>query len=1354
MKRLITALLVAAASALTAAGAGSTYMFKHISMKDGLPFNQVNDIFCDSQGLVWFSTSSGLCRYDGYAMKTFQGERYLSDSFVNSTRELSDGRLLIEVMQSVFLTYDPRTDRVADFRAELDAFTGGRAVERVFVDDRKNIWMYCAGHGIFVHDAATGTTSEMLQGDQLPAGRIKGFACDGNDILMTYDDGLIAKADRADLRHVVLIDYLPRHMTFSGNCSIFVDSDGDYWVNTPLGDGLWFYERRTDEWKHMSSRSDSPIRISNLISGVAEDRHKRIWLACDHGGAEVVDKETHSVVSLTYSPDDPRSIRYNSINCVYCSPDGIVWLGYFKKGASFYSESIYKFPLDDFGPMAAAFDRMPDINSIAEDSKGNLWFATNGNGLIMKDGRTGQLSAFRHRASDAASLSNDVVVSVCPVSDGRLWVGTFWGGLNVYDGHRFVSLMGDESYGSVLSASNVWAITEDDRRGVWVGTLGGGLARYDLNTNVIDEYTESNGFLKSDYVSSVAVCRDGRVAAGTAVGLSIINPESGTATFISDTSEGMRIAGNNVNHVVEDSRGLVWVGTSEGLTALNFKNGKAVALRQADGLSGNVVHGIVEDENKNLWVTTSNGATNIIVSANPRSDDYNFQLYNYDELDGLQGHEFNKRSVMRDSYGNIYFGGTYGINRFRPEDIKYNKAQLQVRFTDLKLFNESVVVDSAYDGHVILDKSLLFADGISLKYSQNVFSVSFSTMSYILPEKVRYTYKLEGFNDNWMFVDGHGVTYTNLAPGSYVLKVRAINSDGFESDRTAELHIEVLPPFWRSRWAVFLYLIFLCAIVFYIRFHIQRKERLRFKLKQIEREAQSKHEMDNMRLRFFTNISHELRTPLSLIMSPLESLMTATTDKQQQTKLEMAYRNAVKLLNIVNQLLDFRKADVNTMQLQLSSGDVVAFVRNTSNSFVALSEKKSIQFGFSSDVDHLYMEFDEDKLGKIMLNLLSNAFKFTDIRGRVDVHVETLEADGRQWLAVRVSDTGIGISDADKPKVFDRFFQAAHASGAYGGSGIGLHLVKEFVTLHGGEVSVADNSNSSHGSTFSFTLPVRVPAAPASEAAPEAEEPVADGDTRSTLMVVDDNADFRAMLRESFDKEFRIVEAGNGSEALRLLENIVPDMILCDVMMPGMDGNELCRTLKTDVRTSHIPIIMLTARTAEEHKIEGLSMGADDYLTKPFNFDILNLKIHRLIEMGVQRRKKFDSQIELKPSEITITTLDEKLIRRAIKYVEDNISRSDLSVEEMSRELGMSRVHLYKKLMSITGKSPIEFIRVLRLKRAAQLLTDKAQNVSEVAYQVGFNNPKYFSRYFKEEFGVTPSVYQNNIESEKPNPMP
>ena len=937
--------------------------------------------------------------------------------------------------------------------------------------------------------------------------------------------------------------------------------------------------------------------------------------------------------------------------------------------------------------------------------------------------------------------------------DGKLWVGTFNGGLYCMNGSQVRSYK--EGTGNALASNNVWALVEDDKGRIWIASLGGGLQCLEPLSGTFETYTSNNSALLENNVTSLCWVDDNTLFFGTASqGVGTMDMRTREIKKIQGQSDSMKLSNDAVNHVYKDSRGLVWIATREGLNVYDTRRHMFLDLFPVVEAKGNFIAAITEDQERNMWVSTSRKVIRVTVASDGKGS-YLFDSRAYNSEDGLQNCDFNQRSIKTLHNGIIAIGGLYGVNIFAPDHIRYNKMLPNVMFTGLSLFDEAVKVGQSYGGRVLIEKELNDVENVEFDYKQNIFSVSFASDNYNLPEKTQYMYKLEGFNNDWLTlpVGVHNVTFTNLAPGKYVLRVKAINSDGYVGIKEATLGIVVNPPFWMSWWAYLLYAAGLVVVLFLARYRMLKREREKFHLQQIENEVAKNEEINNMKFRFFTNVSHELRTPLTLIISPLEGMLKETTDELQSTRLQLMYRNAQRLLHLVNQLLDFRKGEMSTHQLSLSEGDIISYVHSVCNSFLLMADKKHIQFSFFSGIDTFSMAFDADKVGKIVMNLLSNAFKFTPEGGRVTVMIEHVTGTP-DTLEIKIADTGIGISDVDKEHIFDRFYQADHKGvEETTGNGIGLSLVRDFVTLHEGEVKVFDNIGT--GSVFVIQFPVKhvetqvqlpeeTGMSVGDEEDREMKEEVREETGRKDsplLLVVDDNEDFRIFMRYSLELQYRVKLAVNGNEAWEMMQEELPDLVISDVMMPQMDGNELCRLIKQDKRTAHIPVILLTARQNTEAKLEGLQTGADDYVTKPFNMTILVLRIRKLIELSRYHRVT-QGMIDPAPSEIVITSLDEKLIEKAIKYVEDNMSRTELSVEELSRELGMSRVHLYKKLLQITGKTPLEFIRVIRLKRAAQLLRESQLHVSEVAFEVGFNNPKYFSRYFKDEFGVLPSVYQ------------
>lgn len=1320
-----------------------SYQFKHLEVSDGLSNNSVNTICKDRDGFMWFGTATGLNRYDGYTFKIYQhaenDPESLPDNYITDIVEMPDGRFWINTARG-YVLFDKEQDCfITDVTGFMKNLESGGVPEQVFVDREGNTCLSVAGEGCYRYKEGGKATFFSYVEHSLPEYGVTQIAECSDGLLLIYNTGLLVCLDHATLAIKWKFDeikkYIPAGKTIE--FSLFVDRDNCIWAYSLMG--IWAYDCGTKSWRIdltaiWSSRPDV------IIHAVAQDIEGRIWVGKDYDGIDVFEKETGKVTSLVAHDDNGRSLSHNTIYDLYADRDGIMWVGTYKKGVSYYSESIFKFNMYEWG----------DITCIEQADENKLWLGTNDHGILLWNRFTGKAEPFWR---DAERQLPNPVVSMLKSKDGKLWVGTFNGGLYCMNGSQVRSYK--EGVGNALASNNVWALVEDDKGRIWIASLGGGLQCLEPSSGTFETYTSNNSALLENNVTSLCWGDDNTLFFGTAnQGVGMMDMRTREIKKVQGQSGSMKMSNDAVNHVYKDSRGLIWIATREGLNVYDVRSHLFLDLSPVAEAKGSFIAAITEDQERNMWVSTSRKVIRVTVASDGKGS-YLFDSRAYNSEDGLQNCDFNQRSIKTLHNGIIVIGGLYGVNVFAPDHIRYNKMLPNVMFTGLSLFDEAVKVGQSYGGRVLIEKELNDVENVEFDYKQNIFSVSFASDNYNLPEKTQYMYKLEGFNNDWLTLPlgVHNVTFTNLAPGKYVLRVKAINSDGYVGMKEATLGIVVNPPFWMSWWAYLLYAIGLVVVFFLARYRMLKREREKFHLQQIENEVAKNEEINNMKFRFFTNVSHELRTPLTLIISPLEGMLKETTDELQSTRLQLMYRNAQRLLHLVNQLLDFRKGEMSTHQLSLSEGDIISYVHSVCNSFLLMADKKHIQFSFFSGIDTFSMAFDADKVGKIVMNLLSNAFKFTPEGGRVTVMIEHV-AGTPDMLEIKIADTGIGISDVDKEHIFERFYQADHKGvEETTGNGIGLSLVRDFVTLHEGEVKVFDNIET--GSVFVIQFPVKhvetqvqLPPETGISIGEEEDKEIKEETREETerkdfplLLIVDDNEDFRIFMRYSLELQYRVKLAVNGNEAWEMMQEELPDLVISDVMMPQMDGNELCRLIKQDKRTAHIPVILLTARQNTEAKLEGLQTGADDYVTKPFNMTILVLRIRKLIELSRYHRVT-QGMIDPVPSEIVITSLDEKLIEKAIKYVEDNMSRTELSVEELSRELGMSRVHLYKKLLQITGKTPIEFIRVIRLKRAAQLLRESQLHVSEVAFEVGFNNPKYFSRYFKDEFGVLPSVYQ------------
>ena len=1321
--------------------AADNYMFKYFDVGSGLSNNSVYAILKDSKGFLWLATESGLNRYDGYDFSVYrsvEGDSLtLPDNFISDIVEADDYRFWVKSSQG-YVLYDGKTDRFyRDRRAFMKRIGSRGEIAEVYVDrSKKYTWLCVPGEGCYVLASETDECRFFsFEKNGLPAGGLSDIGESKAGILLVYDNGLLVCVNPETLEVLWKREDICRQIGDGRfeSFSLFVDHSDDIWLYSALG--LWCYRSTLQSFDNEVPERLRPY--GGFVHAIAQDASGKIWLGMDNQGILIYDKETGECRQVLASGTRERSLPHNTIYSLLADSKGVMWIGTYKKGIACYAESMYKFALLPIG----------DITNIAETPSGEWLLGTNDNGLIVWNPRQHTQKKFN---SDNGNFESDAIVSILVARDGKVWVGTFRGGLVCIDGSRTtVYRKTDSSDG--LADDSIWYLQEDADGRIWIATLSNGLQCLNPGTGKFDTYRQDNSGLKDNHLSALCLWDTQTLLIGCATeGIQVMD----LSTRRIRPLEGLgRVS---VNELYKDSREWLWVAAREGLTAFDYKRGKVITLPQMPELTGKPVSAIAEDTSGNIWITVSNRIINIKVLRDNQG--YSFETREYDNNDGLQTSDFNLRAMKRLQDGTILAGGLNGLNSFNPERMHYNRLVPKVLFTSLQLMNEPVSVGKEYDGKVILEQSLNFVREVNLAYHQHIFKVSFTTDNLILPEKTQFIYQLEGFHKEWVTLPKgeHGVTFTSLTPGDYVLKVKAVNSDGYASTDIAELRIVVHPPFWLSVWAFIFYTILVLGILVWIYSAILKREREKFRMKQIEQEAAKNEEINNMKFRFFTNISHELRTPLTLIIAPLEEILKETKDATKRKRLLLMYRNAQRLLMLVNQLLDFRKGEMNGHRLSLTEGDIVGYIHGVCDSFVLMADRKQIRFSFFSVMDRFPMAFDADKVGKVVMNLLSNAFKYTPEGGCVTVSLEHL-ADAEEFLEIKVADTGIGISDEDKKHIFDRFYQTEHKGMEEAtGTGIGLSLVRDFVTLHEGTVEVFDNGGT--GTVFVVRLPVKhVDVAASLPVVPEMfdEGTSSSEDTGQVetergrfplLLVVDDNPDFREFMSATLGLQYRIRTASNGKEAWEMMqENELPDLVVSDVMMPEMDGNALCRLIKETERTSHIPVILLTAKQTIDSQLEGLQTGADDYVTKPFNTDILILRIQKLIQRNRSHHPEAGTGravIDPEPSTIAITSLDEKLIEKAVKYVEDNMSRSDLSVEELSRELGMSRVHLYKRLLQITGKTPIEFIRVIRLKRAAQLLRESQLHVSEVAFEVGFNNPKYFSRYFKEEFGVLPSVYQ------------
>lgn len=1347
------------------------YDFSHINNSDGLSSNQIEYIFKDSRGFVWFATSMGLNRYDGINLKVLKHVKNDSHSspydIYSKIQEDFASRLWLQYNNSFDIVYDLTTEA---FIQNTDSILGdlGLPPSPTLIEIAADKSIFCCYNDkeIYHYDPSIPETKTftIAKNKDSQNSSIVNLKISDDFIWILYQNGTIERINKESEKVDFRTAYFKEH---GGNPtiqrSLFIDADQQVWLYPAVSDvGLAYYDYKTSKWNILTE--STPNRLSsNFTKTMIQDKTGLIWIGTDHGGITIFDKKTNRTNIIERNIYEPRSLGQNSVTNLFCDDEGIVWAGTYKSGISFYHPDTYKFKGNAVTSYFNKKAEVIDCNRVYVDSQDNLWIGTDGQGLIRYNQNRNDIKVFENESHNPNSLLSNVITAIYEDHRQNIWIGSFLGGLNCYANGKMISYSIDSKNPNSLSSKSVYGLTEDDYHYLWIATLGGGIDVLDPTRKTFTNYNQQTyPTLYSDYILSIFKGRNNNLYFSSNLGINKINVDKHEITSLFDDNlKKSALTSEAFNCFLIDSRGLYWMASDKGLNIYNPKDKSLIHIFDTDGLPSDETVSLIEDNNGNIWMGTRGGLVHIYCQIVDEKLDY--YITHFDEKDGLPSNVCNQNAIFKDKYGIIYVGLTKGYISFDPTKISSNDKVPQPQFTDLMISNQPIRPNVMHNGRVVIEKTISNLEEITLNYDETNFTIKFSALSFQNPTKNHYKYKLEGLDKEWTEVkNGIGsASYSNLNSGEYKLVVYASNGDNIWSNQPLEMLITVNPPYWFSWWAISFYLVIIFLAIWGFIYWQLAKQKREFEQAQLILEAQKVHEVDELKFKFFTNISHEFKTPLTLIMTPIEKLLKEDSNQEHHNLLTIVYRNAQNLLKMVNDILDFRKFDLNKMTLSLKSGNVIGFIKDVCQSFSSIATDKSINLTFTTFVNSLQMDFDAEKIEKIISNILSNAFKYTE-SGTIAVSIgirESLQEKAQDYLSINVSDTGIGIEKQELNKIFDRFYRIENTlENNPQGTGIGLHLVSEYVKLHNGEISI--ESTVGKGTSVSILIPISNSDYNSSKhlktiekviESPTSEANVTDKKNKSglynnlpTLLIVDDNDDFCRFIESLFQDEYHVATAHDGKEGYTIVLDQLPDIILCDVMMPIMDGYEFCRKVKADIRTSHIPIILLTAKSSEENQYSGIEAGADDYIAKPFNIDMLKLKITKIIERQKHLQSRFKNRIDVSPSEIEIQTVDEKFVEKAIAIVEENMDNPNFLVEDLCKEMGMSRVYFYKKILALTDKTPSEFIRLIRLKRAADLLKKSQLFVNEVAFKVGFNDPKYFRKYFKEEFGVTPNEYKKS----------
>lgn len=1315
----------------------SSYIFHHLETKDGLSNSNVRTFIRDSYGFLWIGTEAGLNRYDGYGFKVYTMRFGVPKTLVtNDIIDLQEDGLgnIWVYFGYTYMVYDRDKDCFdPDFKQLLLGLgIQSEGDSKVFVDKKRNLWVFNKRKAFFYNVQKKTTAAFNLKIPFTDA--VFTNITDNGDYLYTIlKSGVCWRMNKnTGVQTLIQLPEFIKPEIANGRNWIYADNNDGLWFSSSLSDQILYRKSSSQEWDIIYLTSEIKS-VSNVVTSIIENQTGQIWIGTDHKGLFIYDKVKSTITNITNKPSTYTSISSNSVQSLYRDNNGTIWIGHNKKGLSFYHESFRNF-------INFQHPECSDVTTIMEDHLGNIWLGTDGNGVYVKA---------QHSESSVKKLPipNTAIVSMLEDRKGRVWIGTYMKGLFCYEKGKVVQYT---TKNSKLSSNNIWGLKEDRYGNIWIGTLGGKIQILQADSN--DFQSIISPFNSNDYVLDMFYDGGDKLYVGTVYGLSVIDiTNNKRTTYYGNKRGSLPFKQLKFSNVYKDDNGIIWLGHNEGLTIWDQKQDTLYYFSKENGLCDNSIKGITEDNLKNIWVTTSNGLS-ILTVKRELNEVLTITSKNYSVKDGLKDTYFNSHSICKLQSGDILLGNVDGYSILNPNKMAEKDQPLaKVIFTGLTVGNNNIQVDSLYNGHKLLEQSIELTSSLTFKYNDKLISLKFATGDLLNSDKVKYVYQIEGFNNQWIPTHDNNITISSLPSGKYRLLIKACNSDGIWNDDPTVLIINVTPPFYASIWAFILYILLIIGIIVY--FIRKREERHRIKLEQqrIQLDHEKEIHINEMKLRFFTNISHDLRTPLTLIITPLQILLNDTTNESMRKKLSNIYKNAQQLLSLINSLLDFRKLDVGAETLNLKSGDFVNVVRDIYTSFCVYANERNIKFSFFTQMESLSMQFDLDKIQKILTNLLSNAFKYTPDGGTIEININK-ETD---TVCVKVSDSGTGIKEEQKELVFERFYQAPQKQEKTG-SGIGLHIANGYVKLHGGTITLTDNVP--QGSIFTIQIPIREIEAGIITTEKVLEKVLFEDEdmensnfltTKPTLLFVDDNNDFCEFMTDNLSDEYLVITANNGQEAMEQLDKFDVTIVVSDVMMPVMSGTELCKQIKTNIYWSHIPVILLTARTAEEYVIEGLEVGADDYISKPFNFNLLKLRIRKFLEWTEKCHIAFSQKMDVSPSDITITSLDEKLIEKAIKVVEEHMNDTDFSVEILGEFLGLSRSHLYKKLMVITGKGPADFIRTIRLKRGRQLLEKSQLQISEIAYEVGYNSPKRFTINFREEFGISPSEYLRNHKQQE-----
>ena len=1321
---------------------------------DHISSSLINRIYQDKSGFIWIATEYGLNKFDGNRFVLYTHDENDSTSICNNYSRVvfedSKNNIWVGTVAGM-MKYNRNEDNFTQIPLYINNRITTPHISQIIESNNGDIWVATSNQGLFLINTQNNIGNNIIQSYKNKILKINTIIEDNNGKIYIGTEGHGVLIYDKKTKNIVELEF--SEIAQSDVTSIIANNNGNMYFGT-FTNGLFLYNKQNKSLKKIESCKNLSIKTMEYIDG-------KLYIGSDGQGVKIFNENNSSIEEL-YIADSAIDLRDTKVHSILSDKENNLWFGIFQKGVvlipkktnpfRFYGEKqISNSPIDDGCVMSILKDRKNNI-LIGVDSKG--LYILNSNYSLKK----------HYKPNSYKNSVPNTIISIFEDSNKDIWLGSYSQGIGKFDINtgNFQPING-------LENESVFSITEGHDKKLYISTYGTGMYVYDLNSGNLTSYNSNSDINKSDWlednwINTLYCDSEGYIWIGHFKGLSCFNPQTNSFTNVNNkifSKDKMCYS------ITEDNDSIMWIGTSEGLYSYDRKNKLSEKFGIDNGLSNEVICGLCEDNSGNIWISTFNGIS--------KFNKKNKTFTNYYNEDGLQGNEFTRGAAFKANNGEILFGGTNGITCFFPSEITDSIAKPKLLISEFQIFGKSINTNSLSGGRKIIDEDVTKAKTFNLNYKNNTFRVLFTTLDYGNSSHILYKYRIEKLGKDWLSTryGENYITFNNLPSGNYKLEVFAINRNIASDIYTYNINISY--PWYQTWWAYLLFsmpiVILIWLTINYIRIKIRRKQDFM--------EIKHAREINEAKLQFFINISHEIRTPMTLIINPLEKLIANNKNEEVSKTYMMIYRNANRILRLINQLMDIRKIEKGQMQMHFKETDLVGFINDLMITFENTARQKNINFSFEHENDMLMGWIDINNFDKVLMNLLSNAFKYTPDNGSVHISLRygedhTIKGPLKNYIEIKVTDSGIGLDENQKEHIFERFYQIS-GNGIHnqGGTGVGLHLTRSLVEMHYGVIS-AENNIDCAGSTFTVRIPkgcdhidlsqidesvsyvnndieIQKFALNVNEEAQTNTKKRAK--TNFTILIVDDEKEIQEFLKEELADEYKIVLASNGREAYDMIFTNNVDLVISDVMMDEMDGLTLCKKIKQNVNTNHLPVILLTAKGKAEEQVEGIEHGADAYIIKPFNTEVLRSTISNLLNNRRMLKNKYSGAQEQKEKvkELSVKSSDEALMEKIMDIINKYMSEPTLNVEMLAHEVGLSRVHLHRKLKELTNLSTRDFIKNIRMQQAAKLLKEKKLSISEVAYAVGFNNLSHFSSTFKEIFGMSPKEYTSEKSDEEKN---